>query len=320
MAMSVSSSLVFRVLLASSLIVPFVTIAAGQTQPPDANPVPQESTTSPVPIISSQPQTESPITAITTTQPQPSSPIATAQPQPDAATATPATETPAPATPAFTTLAPNPVPALINPPPAKPVPQPEPKKNDRIFGVIPNYRTVEDQDSEPKHIGAGDKFKLGLEDSFDYYAYPAAGLFAGINQLQKQTPSFGQGAAGFSRYLGTSFADQTIGNIMSESVFPTLFRQDPRYFPLAKGGIWKRTVYAISREVITRNDSGKNGVNISELGGNAAAVAISNLYYPNENRNVSDNANKFAQQIELDAFFNVLKEFYPDIRRKWFGK
>jgi hypothetical protein len=299
------SSLVFRVLLASSLIVPFVTTAAAQTQPPDANPVPQESTTSPVPIISSQPQTESPITAITTTQPQPSSPIATAQPQPDPATAAPA---------------PNPLPARINPPPAKPVPQPEPKKNDRIFGVIPNYRTVEDQESEPKRIGAGEKFKLGLEDSFDYYAYPAAGLFAGINQLQKQTPSFGQGAAGFSRYLGTSFADQTIGNIMSESVFPTLFRQDPRYFPLAKGGIWKRTVYAISREVITRNDSGKNGVNISELGGNAAAVAISNLYYPNENRNVSDNANKFAQQIELDAFFNVLKEFYPDIRRKWFGK
>ena len=198
--------------------------------------------------------------------------------------------------------------------------EPQPKENDRIFGVIPNYRTVEDEKREPTSIGAGEKFKFGLQDSFDYFAYPAAGIFAGINMAQKQTPSFGQGAAGFGRYFATAFADQTIGNFMSESIFPTLLRQDPRYFPLAKGGFWRRTRYAISREWITRNDSGKNGVNYSELGGNAAAVAISNAYYPPENRTASNNAYKFGQQIGLDAFFNVLKEFWPDMRHKMFGK
>lgn len=222
-------------------------------------------------------------------------------------------------------------------PPAAPTPQPNPtttksegdqtgeqpygpKKNDRIFGVIPNYRTVEDEAREPSKIGAGEKFKLGLEDSFDWYAYPAAGIFAGINMWQKQTPSFGQGAAGFGRYYGTAFADQTIGNMMSESVFPTLLHQDPRYFPMATGGFRKRTWYAVSREWITRNDNGKNGFNYSELGGNAAAVAISNAYYPAENHTVSDNAYKYGQQIGLDAFFNILKEFWPDWRRKMFGK
>src|SRR5215469_8118488 len=199
-------------------------------------------------------------------------------------------------------------------------PPQETKKHDRIFGVIPNYRTVEDENREPASIGAGEKFKLGLQDSFDYYAYPAAGLFAGINMWQKQTPSFGQGAAGFGRYYGTAFADQTIANMMSESVFPVMLHQDPRYFPMAQGGFWKRTRYAISREWITRNDAGNNTFNISELGGNAAAVAISNAYYPSENRNVSDNAYKYGQQIGLDAFFNVLKEFWPDMRRKMFGK
>jgi hypothetical protein len=179
---------------------------------------------------------------------------------------------------------------------------------------------VEDEAREPSKLGVGEKFKLGLEDSFDYYAYPAAGIFAGIGMWQHQTPSFGQGAAGFGRYYGTAFADQTIGNMMSESVFPVMLRQDPRYFPMATGGFGKRTWYAISREWITRNDNGKLGFNYSELGGNAAAVAISNAYYPAENHTVSNNAYKYGQQIGLDAFFNILKEFWPDMRRKMFGK
>lgn len=196
------------------------------------------------------------------------------------------------------------------------------KKNDRIFGVIPNYRTVEDEAKEPTTLTAKEKFKLGLKDSFDPYAYPAAGIFAGIAMAQNQTKSFGQGAAGFGRYYGTAFADQTIGNMMSESVFPVMFHQDPRYFPLSKsgGGFWKRMRYAISREWITRNDSGKETFNLSELGGNATATAISNAYYPDENRTASNNAYKYGQQIGLDAFFNVLKEFWPDMRHKLFGK
>lgn len=203
---------------------------------------------------------------------------------------------------------------------AKDSERPKAKDNDRIFGVIPNYRTVEDEELKPTKIGAGEKFKLGLQDSFDYYAYPAAGIFAGIAMAQRQTPSFGQGAAGFARYYGTAFADQTIGNMMSESVFPVMLHQDPRYFPMARGGFGKRTWYAISREWITRDDTGRNVFNVSELGGNAAAVAISNAYYPAENRTASNNAYKFGQQIGLDAFFNVLKEFWPDMRHKMFGK
>lgn len=196
------------------------------------------------------------------------------------------------------------------------------KKNDRIFGVIPNYRTVEDEKREPSRLTAKEKFKLGLQDSFDPYAYPSAAIFAGVSMAQNQTKSFGQGAAGFGRYFATAFADETIGNMMSESVFPTMLRQDPRYFPLGRegGGFWKRMRYSISREWITRNDSGKSSFNYSELGGNAVAIAISNAYYPDENRTVSNNAYKYGQQIGFDAFFNVLKEFWPDMRHKLFGK
>jgi hypothetical protein len=56
-------------------------------------------------------------------------------------------------------------------------------KNDRIFGVIPNYRTVENPQLKIQPLPTKDKFKLGAEDSFDPYAYPVAGLFAAIAQV-----------------------------------------------------------------------------------------------------------------------------------------
>lgn len=216
-----------------------------------------------------------------------------------------------------------PAPASATPPNApEPVTEtPYKRKNERIFKVIPNYRTVEDEGKEPTSLTTKEKFILGFKDSFDPYAYPTAGIFAGIAMAKKSTPSFGQGAAGFGRYFGTAFADETIGNMMSESIFPSMLHQDPRYFPMGRGhGFWKRLGYSVSREWRTRGDNGKSQFNFSELGGNAAAVAISNAYYPAENRNASDNASKYGQQIALDAFFFTLKEFWPDIRQKVFGK
>ena len=51
------------------------------------------------------------------------------------------------------------------------------------------------------------------------------------------------------------------------------------------------------------------------MGGNSIAVAISNAWYP-DTRNVSDNAGKLAIQLATDAFSNVLKEFWPDVKRE----
>ncbi|HEY5212887.1 MAG TPA: hypothetical protein VIJ38_07685 [Acidobacteriaceae bacterium] len=51
---------------------------------------------------------------------------------------------------------------------------------------------------------------------------------------------------------------------------------------------------------------------------NAVAAGISNLHYPVVNRSFGNAANKWGQQIALDTFFNVAKEFWPDVRNKMF--
>jgi hypothetical protein len=188
-----------------------------------------------------------------------------------------------------------------------------------ILWVIPNYRSDESA-SEFKPLTPRQKFKLAFDDSFDPTAFLVAGVFAGSSMLQHQYSSFGQGAEGFGKYYGGAFADQAIGNMMTEALLPIALHQDPRYFTKGKGGFFKRTGYAISREVVTRNDGGRNAFNTSELLGNAIAAGISNLYYPAADRSFGTTFNKWGQQIGLDTGFNIMKEFWPDIRHKLFHK
>jgi len=123
---------------------------------------------------------------------------------------------------------------------------------------------------------------------------------------QNQYSSFGQGAKGFGKYYGGAYADQAIGNIMTEAVMPSVLHQDPRYFTKGQGGFWRRTGNAISREreLVTRNDDGRNQFNTSELLENGIAAGISNVYYPAADRTFRKTVDKWGQQIGLDIGFN----------------
>jgi hypothetical protein len=186
-----------------------------------------------------------------------------------------------------------------------------------IFWLIPNYR-ADESGVEIKRLTPKQKLRVALDDSFDPSAFVVAGIFAGMAMAQRQYPHFGEGMAGFGKYYGGAFADQAIGNFMTEALLPIALHQDPRYFNKGKGGFWHRTAYAASREVITLGDDGHNHFNTSELAGNFVAAGISNAYYPAADRSFGNTVNKWGQQIALDTFFNVMKEFWPDIRHKMF--
>jgi hypothetical protein len=171
------------------------------------------------------------------------------------------------------------------PPKINPKPQqiPEPPGGKRVFGVLPNYRTV-DESQVAGPLTNSQKFSIATKDSFDYPLILLAGGLAGIGQWSNQNPSFGQGVAGFSKRLVTSYGDQALGNMMTEGVFPTILHEDPRYYLRGTGTPSSRISYAVSRIFVTHTDSGKLRFNYSEWLGNAAATAISNAYYPDGRR------------------------------------
>jgi hypothetical protein len=217
--------------------------------------------------------------------------------------------------------------------PAQPVPPEAPKpdapkakdedatkkapEDKRVFGVLPNYRTTEN--SIPFHpISAGYKLKIAAKDSFDWPSYITGGLFAGLYQLENSNPSFGQGVVGYFHRFATSSGDQIIGNMMTEGFMPALIHQDPRFFRLnsSEGTKRHRLVYALESIVVARMDSGKKSFNFSEWGGNAIAASIGNAYYPDA-RSASATGQRLLIFCGTDAFSNVLKEFWPDVKQ-WY--
>lgn len=188
----------------------------------------------------------------------------------------------------------------------------------RLFWIIPNYKTAPSlRNYHP--LTVGEKFRLASEDAFDPGTITLAGLFGVQNQLANGNKAFGQGGAGFGRYFGAAYGDLFIGDYMTEAVFPSFLHQDPRYFRRGTGSGWSRLGYAASQIFWTHRDSGGSQFNYSEIAGNSTAVAISQAYYVN-NRTASDAATKLGLQLGIDMASNVIKEFWPEIRRKLHNK
>lgn len=185
-------------------------------------------------------------------------------------------------------------------------------KDDRMFYVMPNYLTVDSQ-SQVQPLSWKEKFAISAKGSFDPYEFTVVGIVAGIRQAENASPGFGQGMQGYAKRYGAAFADQVDGNVMVGGLFPTILKFDPRYFQLGRGSFMHRFGYSMSRIVVGRTDSGRNTFNFPEFGGNATAIAISNLYYPESNLSFRSSFSDFSTQVGLDALGNELKEFWPDI-------
>jgi hypothetical protein len=190
----------------------------------------------------------------------------------------------------------------------------EGKQTSRILWVVPNFAAVSANTQLPP-LSAHEKFKLGTEDSVDYTSFIWSGLVAAQSMALRAYPELRGGVAGYGRYYWRAFADQASGAFFTEAIVPAVTRQDPRYYTLGHGGFFRRTAYALSRVVVTKTDSGGRTFNTSEIVGNAMEAALSNAYYPPEERGFSKTAQNWGTQIEAAALNNIVKEFWPDIRR-----
>jgi len=199
-------------------------------------------------------------------------------------------------------------------------PQPEPKygPDGRIFGVLANYRTA-DSTKPFKALTVKQKFTIAVHDSFDWPGFFIAGWYTALDQIEGQDPEFGQGIKGYAHRYATSYGDQVIGNMMTEGVMPSLLREDPRYYRKIHGPIHLRALYAVSRILVTRTDKNTSSFNFAEVGGNLVAASIANAYYPQE-RSFESIAERWQNQLLSDALSNVLKEFWPDIKRRMHHK
>jgi hypothetical protein len=193
----------------------------------------------------------------------------------------------------------------------------EGQQTKRILWIIPNFRAVSAGVKLPPQ-SVKEKFKTGALDSFDYSSFIFVGIQAGISQGSNAYPEFRQGAAGYGRYYWHTLADQTDENLWVEGILPVVLHQDSRYYTLGHGGFIKRGLYAVSRTVITRTDSGRETFNASEVLGAGASAGISSAYYPTRYRTWTKVGQRWLTNALLDFGTFAAKEFWPDVNRAIF--
>jgi hypothetical protein len=187
----------------------------------------------------------------------------------------------------------------------------------RILYIFPNFRAVSsDQKLPPQSVK--EKFKTAAMDSVDYSSFIFVGIQAGIAQARSSYPEFRQGAAGYGRYYWHTYADTFDENLWVEFVLPATLHQDSRYYTKGHGGFPKRLAYSFSRIAITRQDSGRETFNASEIFGAGAAAGISNLYYPSQERTFTKTYQRWITNLAIDGGTFIFREFWPDINGKIF--
>jgi hypothetical protein len=181
------------------------------------------------------------------------------------------------------------------------------EEKQHLLGFIPNYYVSYTPDAVS--LNTKQKFELAWKTTINPVTFLLTGAAAGFEQMQDQYGGYGQGAQGYAKRYGATYADVVTGNFIGAALLPSLLKQDPRYFYKGTGTKKSRVLYALAHTVRAKGDNGRWQVNYSGLIGTFAAGGISNLYYPERDRGASLTFENAAITIAAGSAANLLQEF-----------
>ena len=181
------------------------------------------------------------------------------------------------------------------------------QEKQRVFGVIPNFYVSYVPDAVP--LTSHQKFGLAWKNTIDPVNFGVIAVIAGVQQAQNNFKDYGQGAQGYGKRYGASYADFVSGTFIGGAILPSLLKQDPRYFYKGTGTTRSRILYALANSVIAKGDNGHWQPSYSGIGGSLISGGISNLYYPASDRGAALVFENALIGIGENAATNLLQEF-----------
>ena len=177
------------------------------------------------------------------------------------------------------------------------------------------------QNPEPGRMNIQDKWNNFVSETLSPLTL-GAGVFNGAEAHVTNTdPKYGRDLPAFGEQVGASIGDIVSQNFFADFMLASAFHEDPRYFRRGEQWpFWSRVRYAIGHAVITRTDSGGNTFNWSNVIGNSMSASLSNAYYPPESRNPAATFSHIGVGILGTGLVDLAPEFWPDFRRKVFGR
>jgi hypothetical protein len=203
---------------------------------------------------------------------------------------------------------------------AKPPEAPEPKLQHMRTMVRKEFEKAIDQSCPPlaqwQPLTSAQKFRIFLKRTGSPRTFAGAAVDAAADKWQNDNMEYARGYAGYFQHYGVEVAKGESDAFFQTFLLPTLLKQDPRYFRNPRLPFLNRTLYSLSRVLITRTDSGHETFNASYVLGGAASQALSDLYVPGHRQGLHPIADRLTFNLARDAAFNLLHEFWPDLRHK----
>ena len=167
----------------------------------------------------------------------------------------------------------------------------------RTWGSLPDAPSVQPPTQ-------AEKFRTFVDEARSPLTLGAVAISAGVMREPSLTALY-----------KVVFVQKESSAFLGKYLYPSLLKQDPRYYPSTSGSFLGRATYAASRILITRNDSGKRTLNASYFLGVLTSVAIATAYRPYWRRSTSATFKTFGSTIGSDVGINLFHEFGPGIRR-----
>ena len=208
----------------------------------------------------------------------------------------------------------------------------------RVLGVLPQFGVTNRQDAPP--LTQHEKFHLFAKSAFDPISIGVVGVQAGLSQAENEFPAYGQGVQGYAKRFGAALADEVDAGFWSNYAYPTLLKEDPRYFRLGEGSFLRRVGYSVKQEFVCHTDKGGRSFNFSTVLGAFTSGAISNLYYPGKSlirtipatatspaipvyendRGAALTLSRASIALTYGVIGGLFDEFWPDIQSRLFKR
>lgn len=172
---------------------------------------------------------------------------------------------------------------------------------------------------EWKPLTTRQKFDVFLHSTYSPRTFANAAIDEAADRARGHhlNQEYETGIRGVGQRYGINLATTETDVFFHRFLFPTVLKQDPRYFRNPDLPFLQRALYAMSRVLITRTDNGGEAFNSSRILSLAASRAVADLYVPGERQGMHPIVGCVSFTLLRDAGENLLHEFWPDVLRKF---
>jgi len=177
------------------------------------------------------------------------------------------------------------------------------------------YTTVVRPGEKRAPFTVREKFIFAARETVSPEQFFTVPFGAGYSQLLNGNPKFGTNSAGYGERVGVAAFREASDHFLSDAVYASTFRQDPRYFRDGPMVPFKTRVRHLLISVVTSHadSDGRLEPDYSGLLGRASTAYLTEYIYPHVSANNRVAAETFGYSILGELGGNIFLEFWPDV-------